>query len=120
MSAAFIRITNMAMPDGKFAISGLRVFGKGEGKASEKVTELKAIRQADKRMVELKWKTEDKAVGYTISFGTKPDKLYLNYMVYGANTQTIRSLNANSGYYFRIEAFNENGISGKSELLYVE
>jgi hypothetical protein len=68
----------------------------------------------------MKWKSVDNAVGYNISFGTKPGKLYLNYMAYGTNTQTIRSLSANSGYYFRIEAFNENGISEKSELVFVE
>jgi len=120
VTAFFIRITNLAIPDGKFAISGLRVFGKGEGNIPQKVTELKATRQPDKRIVDLKWKSVDNAVGYNINFGSKPDKLYLNYMVYGANTQTIRSLNTNSDYYFRIEAFNENGISEKLEIVHIE
>lgn len=120
VTASFVRLTNLAMPDGKFAVSGLRVFGKGVGESPEKVTELKATRLADKRVVDIKWKSVDKAMGYSISFGTKPDKLYLNYMVYGTNTQTIRSLNANSDYYFRVEAFNENGISEKSEVVHIE
>jgi xylan 1,4-beta-xylosidase len=120
LTASFIRITNIAMPDGKFAISGLRVFGIGEGKTPDKVTGLKATRLADKKVVNLIWESVDKAVGYTISFGTKPDKLYLNYMVYRAYIQAIRNLNAILGYYFRIESFNENGISEKSEVDYTE
>ena len=88
--------------------------------APKKAIEFTATRQADKRVVDLKWKSADKVTGCNISYGTKPDKLYLNYIVYGSDAQTIRSLNSNSGYYFQIEAFNENGISEKSAVIYVE
>jgi hypothetical protein len=112
VSARYIRLTNYHVPDGKFAISGLRIFGKGNGKVAQPVSLFTAVRDtADARNVTLKWQKSPGAIGYNIRYGTAPDKLYLNYQVLGSDSITIHSLNSLLKYYFTIEAFNENGIT---------
>ncbi len=107
----YLRIKNRAVPDGNFAISDLRVFGKGDGSRPGQVKDLQLTRSAeDRRTLSLTWSPVEKAVGYNISYGTSRDKLYHNYMVYDTTMLTINSLNSNQTYYFSIEAFNENGI----------
>ena len=112
VSARYIRLINYHVPDGTFAIAGLRVFGKGQGIAPGKVEDFRLSRnQNDKREVKLSWKKNPNAVGYNIRYGEAAGKLYHNYQVLGADTLTVRSLNANQKYYFTIDAFNEKGIT---------
>lgn len=115
-SCRYLKITNVMVPSGNFAISGFRVFGLGKGQKPEKNVQLTAERQLDRRQVHLKWDRSIKADGYVVSYGVSKDKLYQNYMVYDKNELTINQLNANQSYVFTIEAFNENGIT-KSGLL---
>lgn len=118
VSARYIRLTNYHVPDGKFAISGLRVFGKGNGKQPQSVSSFNAVRDAaDARNVTLSWTKDADASGYNIRYGTAPDKLYLNYQVLDANSLTIHSLNALKTYYFTIDAFNENGITKGNKVI---
>lgn len=112
VKARYIRLTNYRVPDGKFALSGLRVFGAGNGKTTKAVSSFTAVRDtADARNVTLSWTKKPNATGYNIRYGTTPDKLYLNYQVLGSNTVTIHSLNRLQNYYFTIDAFNEKGIT---------
>lgn len=112
VSARYIRLTNYHVPDGKFAISGLRIFGKAKGKLSEPVSSFTVVRDvSDARNVTLSWQKSDKAIGYYIRYGTAPDKLYLNYQVLDGNSITIHSLNALKNYYFTIDTFNESGVT---------
>jgi hypothetical protein len=112
VSARYIRLTNYHVPDGKFAISGLRIFGKGGGKLSQPVSSFTAERdRTDARNVLLKWQKNKNAIGYNIRYGTAPDKLYLNYQIIGSDSITIHSLNSLQKYYFSIDAFNENGVT---------
>ncbi len=107
----FIKLTNYRVPDGTFAIAGLRVFGIGSGKAPSEVKYFRLKRsEADRCVVDLSWTKIPGAVGYNIRYGTSKDKLFQNYQVLGTNSLTIRSLNALQRYYFTIDAFNENGI----------
>lgn len=118
VSCRYLRVKNIQVPDGNFAISDFRVFGKGNGNAPEKVNQLEAQRNsANRRSVSLSWSKSPHATGYVISYGSDKKKLYQNYMVYKDTTLTINSLDANQKYYFSIEAFNENGrtISEKVE-----
>jgi len=118
VSARYIRLTNYHIPDGKFAISGLRVFGKGNGKAPQPVASFTAKRDSsDARDVKLSWRKSSNAIGYNIRFGTKPNKLYENYQVFNTDTLSIHSLNRLKVYYFAIEAFNENGITKGKTIL---
>ncbi len=111
VKARYIRLTSYYVPDGNFALSDLRVFGKGMGPLPNMPKNIEAIRnQNDRREVLLTWDESKNADGYIIQYGISKDKLYHSYKVYGKNTVTIRSLNANQDYCFRLDAFNENGL----------
>lgn len=121
VKARFIKLENVHMPTGKFAISGLRVFGKGTGAIPDKVDDLIVLRtENDKRSAWLKWAPVDNATGYNIYLGTEPDKLYNCIMVLGKNEYWLKTLDNQCSYYFMIEAFNENGISEKSSTIKTE
>lgn len=110
--ARFIKLENIHVPTGKFAISGLRVFGSGHGQTPESVKKLTVLRSdKDKRNAWIKWPAVDTAYGYTLYFGTEPDKMYNSIMVYGANEYWFKAMDKEIPYYFTIEAINENGIS---------
>jgi len=112
ISCRYLRINNVQVPGGNFAMSDFRVFGKGHGAAPEKITQLEAKRNADdRRTVTLTWNKADHATGYMISYGVNEKELYHNYQVYNATTVTINTLSTEQKYFFTIEAFNENGIT---------
>lgn len=107
-----LRIKNLEVPGGNFAISGFRVFGFGKGEVPAAVTNFVVERnENDRREVKLNWDKVENATGYNIKFGTAQNKLYHTYQVINDNSLTIRSLNSELPYFFDIEAFNENGIS---------
>ncbi len=111
VTAHYIRLTNYHVPDGNFAVSDLRIFGKGNGKMPQQVSSFTATRDtADARNVTLTWKIAN-ATGYNIRYGTQPGKLYENYQVFNTDSLTIHSLSKLQKYYFTIDAFNENGIT---------
>jgi xylan 1,4-beta-xylosidase len=111
----YIKLENIKMASGKFAISGLRVFGKGNGKTPETVKQFIALRgDAERRNAWLKWQLMDDATGYTIYTGIAPDKMYNSVMVLGKNEYYFRAMDIDRTYYFQIEAFNENGVGKKT------
>lgn len=119
--ARYIKLENIAMPTGKFAISGLRVFGKGPGQKPGDVKNFVPLRaepkkKGERRSVWFKWQQEPNADGYVIYFGKSPDKMYGSIMVYGKNEYYFNGLDRSDAYYFRIEAFNNNGIGPKTEI----
>lgn len=115
VSARYLKLENIHMASGKFAVSGLRVFGRGNGEKPDTVKNFLVLRQkSDQRNAWLKWHSVENAQGYTIYMGTEPDKLYTTIMVYGKNEYYLKSMTKNQDYYFSIEAFNENGISAKT------
>lgn len=118
INCRYLKINNIEVPGGNFTISGFRAFGKGQGELPEKITEFVAVRnQSDRRSVSLSWSKSSNATGYMISFGMDKNKLYHNYMVYADTALTINSLSSNPEYYFRIEAFNENGITKGDQII---
>ena len=118
VEARYIRIQNVHMANGKFALSGLRVFGRGHGAVPSPVKGLVALRgDSEKRNAWLKWAIDPTATGYVIRCGTSPTKLYTSIMVYGASEYYFRAMDVGKTYYFQIEAFNENGISPRSEIV---
>ena len=117
----YLKLENISMPTGKFAISGFRVFGKGSGKKLELVQKFNPLRaesetKGERRNVWFKWQQENNADGYVIYFGKSPEKLYGSIMVYGKNEYYFNGLDKSETYYFQIEAFNNNGIGPKSEI----
>ena len=112
LETRYLKIVNHQMPTGKFALSGLRVFGKGKGSVPEQVGELIVLRtEKDKRSAWIKWKPVDDAYAYNLYMGLAPDKLYNCVMIYGANEYWLKTLDKDETYYFTIEAINENGVS---------
>ncbi|HEX6426976.1 MAG TPA: family 43 glycosylhydrolase [Niastella sp.] len=117
----FIKLENIHMPGGKFAISGLRVFGNGNGSKPNTVKQFIVLRtEKDKRNGWLKWSPVDNAYAYNIYMGTAPDKLYNCVMVYSSNEYYCKAMDKEKPYYFSIEAINENGVSARSKVIKVE
>ncbi|OLY93985.1 F5/8 type C domain-containing protein [Cnuella takakiae] len=117
----YLRMENRHMPTGTFALSGFRVFGKGQGSKPHAVKDFVVLRtEKDKRSAWLKWRPMTDAVGYNIYMGTAPDKLYNNVMVYGANEYYFKGMDNRVPYYYAIESFNENGVSERSSVIKVE
>ena len=116
----YIRYNNIHVPTAHLSISGLRVFGKGEGKVPERVKNFKPQRHQDRRDITLTWDNIQDAQGYNIKWGIAPDKLYSSWLVYDTNEHHMKSLGRDQAYYFAVEAFNENGISELSEIVKVE
>ena len=111
----FFRVKNVYTPSGNFSVSDFRVFGKSDRRKPAVVNSLVATRDADRRTVHLSWTPVEGATGYNIRYGSRKNKLYLNYMVYGKNELSIHSLDAEQEYFFTIDAFNEGGIAKGTE-----
>lgn len=121
IQARFVKLENIAMPTGKFAISGLRVFGHGNGANPDAVNNFIVLRtEKDKRSAFIKWRPVDNAFAYNIYYGTHPDKLYTSIMVHANNEYWMKSMDALSTYYFSIESINENGVSERTAVMKVE
>ncbi|MBU7569263.1 MAG: discoidin domain-containing protein, partial [Flavobacterium sp.] len=121
ITARYLKVENIQMPTGKFAISGFRIFGKGAGQKPDAVQNFAPLRaearkKGERRSVWFKWQQEPNADGYVIYFGKSPEKLYGSIMVYGKNEYYFSGLDRSDAYYFQIEAFNSNGIGPKSEI----
>jgi hypothetical protein len=118
----YIKFEHMYVPTPNLAISDIRVFGHGFGKVPKMPAGLKALRQEDTRNATINWKPVAGAVGYNILWGIGKNKLYQTYQVWAeeGNTLELRALTVGQDYYFAIEAFNENGVSKMSEVVYVK
>lgn len=119
--ARYVKLENLGMPTGKFAISGLRIFGKGNGEKPGEVKGFVPLRterkkKGERRNIWFKWQQNPQADGYVIYFGKSPDKLYGSIMVYGKNEYYFNGADRSDVYYFQIEAFNNNGIGPRSEI----
>jgi xylan 1,4-beta-xylosidase len=121
VQARYIKLENIHMPTGKFAISGLRVFGNGNGVNPNNVEGFIVLRtEKDKRSAFIKWKPVDNAFAYNIYYGTHPDKLYTCIMVHSNNEYWMKAMDSQKGYYYCIEAVNENGVSERTKTIKVE
>ncbi len=113
VKARYLKMENIHVPTGKFAISGFRAFGFGAGQKPEPVKQFMALRsdETDRRNGWLKWRPVDNAYAYNIYIGTQPDKLYNCVMVHNVNEYYYPGMDKTKPYYFAIEAINENGVS---------
>lgn len=122
VTARYLKMENIKMPTGKFALSGFRVFGKGPGTKPEKVENFIALRSSpikygERRNIWFKWQQNSLADGYVIYWGKSPDKLYGSIMIYGKNEYFFNGADRTDAYYFQIEAFNSNGIGERTEVI---
>ena len=117
VQARYLRLENIKMPTGKFAISGLRVFGNGNGAKPDAVKTFLVLRtEKDKRSAWIRWSPVDNAYAYNIYYGIAPDKLYNCIMVHDMNEYWFKAMDSQKAYYFTIEAINENGVSARSKI----
>lgn len=116
----YIRYNNIHVPTPYLAISGLRIFGKGQGKAPQAVKNFSVQRKVDRRDAMITWDKQPNAQGYNVLWGIAPDKLYNSWMVYDKNSLDLKSLATDQIYYMSVEAFNENGVSEKTKIIKVE
>src|SRR5690554_189722 len=116
----YVRYNHIHVPTPHLSISGLRVFGKGEGELPKRVENFRPQRQQDRRDIALTWNATKDVQGYNIKWGIAPDKLYSSWLVYDKNEHHMKSLGRDQTYYFAVEAFNENGISELSEIVEVK
>lgn len=110
ISARFVRVTGGKLPYGQvMRISGLRVFGNGSGEKCE-AAQAKAERVNDLEAT-VSWKHMDNAQGCNVRYGIAPDKLYMSWLVYGADEVKLTTLIKGQEYYVCVDSFNENGIT---------
>jgi xylan 1,4-beta-xylosidase len=108
--ARFVRLTAGRMPfGGAFSVSGLRVFGTGDGAPPGRVTP--HATRTDGRTARLEWEAEPAADGYNVRYGIAADKLYHSWLLYDQTNLDIRALNVDADYWVAIDSFNENGIT---------
>jgi hypothetical protein len=118
VTTRFVRIDNVHVPTGRFALSGLRIFGAKDGAIPDTVEGFVALRGAsERRNAWLKWRQVDNAVGYTVYTGIAPDKLYNSIMVYGSGECYFPGMDNRRPYYFQIEPFNECGIGRRTHVI---
>ena len=110
VAARFIRVTGRELPYGQvMRISGLRVFGNGSGK---KCAQAKAgARRLNDLEALVSWEHLENAQGCSVRYGIAPDKLYMSWMVYGADEVKLTTLIRGQEYYVAVDSFNENGIT---------
>ena len=108
--ARYIRVTANQLPYGQaLRVSGLRVFGSGEG---EKTQQAKASGERTTPLdAKISWASVEDAQGCNVVYGIAPDKLYHSWLVYGAQEVTLSTLIADQKYFVRVDSFNENGIT---------
>ena len=109
-AARYLRLGNMAVPyQQNPCVSGLRVFGLGNGEKPDAPV-FTAARPGDLDM-SVQIKEQENTLGYNILFGSSPEKLYHSNMVFNAGSHRVGALIKGRDYYVRVDAFNENGIT---------
>ena len=97
---------------GCFSIRDLGILGDGFRRKPEAVNDFEVQRNPeDQRRTTVKWDKALRAQGYIVRYGILPNKLYSNYQIYEGNEFAISSLNAGVDYYFKVDSFNDSGIS---------
>lgn len=72
VNARYIKLENIHVPSGKFAISGFRVFGNGQGTKPKPVKDFMVLRtEKDKRSAWIKWGPVGEAYAYIIQACTR-------------------------------------------------
>ena len=114
----YIKYEHIYVKAVNLAISDIRIFGNANGKIPEMPKNFSAIRQKDERNATISWDKVEGAVGYNILWGIEKNKLYQTYQIWGdaPNYLELRALNVGQKYFYAIEAFNESGVSVRSEV----
>jgi hypothetical protein len=120
VAARYIKYDHVHCSTKNLAISEFRMFGNGKEAVLPAPVDFTVERQEDRRNALLSWTPNPDAMGYVIYWGIAEDKLNLSAQMYDQASYELRALNTDQGYYYQVEAFNENGISERSEIIYTE
>lgn len=109
----YLRLSHMEVPYDQIpAVSGIRVFGIGNGAKPDRSSYTVSRDNELDMSVSIR---KDDALGHLILWGSSPDKLYHSCIVYGEEGVTkpkrIGALVASRQYVVRVDGFNENGIT---------
>jgi hypothetical protein len=116
VNTRFLKIENIHMPTGSFAISDFRVFGLAKGDKPAQVSNFKVTRSAaDPRNAQISWSSAKGAYGYNIWYGVSPGKLYNCITVNGETSYNFRGMDRGTTYYFAIESLGESGVSKRGK-----
>ena len=110
VAARYVKITNLSELPGKFSLFDLRVFGTDNGDRPAAIKEFQVERTADRRTATISWQPVPGAQGYFVHWGTDPDELYAACEVLEPSV-TLGLFSADVDYYFRVDSFNESGIT---------
>ena len=115
----YIRLVNMAETPagGRFAVSGLRVFGDGNADAPAAVEAVTCERLEDERMMTVTWDESENAEGYIVRFGINPDELNIHYKTQDQTSIILKCLNRGVDYYVTVDAYNESGVTKSGQLV---
>lgn len=114
----YLKFESLHVPSGNVCLSEFRVFGLADGDKPKAVKTLKVKRdQADHRNAAASWSKVEGAYGYNLYYGTAPDKLYNAITVYGKTAYSLRCLDADTDYWFAVEALAEQGVSPRSKTI---
>ena len=117
LKARYVRVLNLERLTGRFSVFDLRVFGLASGRKPEAVTGLSAERGEDSRRIRVSWPASDGAQGYVLRWGTDPDELYLTCQSETPEVE-LGLFSVGQSYCFRVDAFNECGVTpGKEQIL---
>ena len=117
VAARYVRVTGGELPYGQpLRVSGLRVFGKGDGQRPARAAAT-AQRQGGLN-ARVTWQPIPEAQGCNVRYGIAPDKLYHSWLVYDAQEVDLSTLIEGQSYYIRVDSFNENGIT-PGEIIYL-
>ncbi|MGI6265105.1 MAG: family 43 glycosylhydrolase [Acutalibacteraceae bacterium] len=113
LALRYLRLENAgSVPaGGKFAVSGLRVFGNGNTRPPQAAPILRVTRGEDERDMRVCWDAVPDAQGYFLRFGVDPDALYTHYQVIGDTEAAVGCLNTGVTYYVTADAYNESGVT---------
>jgi hypothetical protein len=109
----YLKLTNCgAIPaGGRFAVSGLRVFGYGGGDAPAKAPDFTVKRGEDTRNMTVTWEPVEGAQGYFIRWGIDPNNLHTHWQVIGECEATVYCLTKGVTYFVTVDAYNESGVT---------
>jgi len=108
----YLRLRHMEIAmGGVAAVSGLRVFGRGNGEAPAQVEKLFCTHSKDGRNLYLRWTESAGAEGYNVRYGIAPDKLYNSWQVIGKTELDLSMINAGTQYWVAVDSYNENGVT---------
>ena len=118
VKARYVRYEHVYVASPNVAISDFRIFGNGSGSPPRTPAGLTVRRDSDPRNAFISWEPVEKVVGYNVLWGIAPEKLYQTYQIFSdaGPSLELRALNLGQEYYFSIEAFDENGVSKRSDV----